>query len=145
MKNWRKTKKFETVRTDSPSHENITTAPIFSNLQKIKTNSNKIQIKFCKRLTCLIFSILSNKNNSRNKIAIIFHENLQTSINHQITLNTTWYHPKNIQTIVLKSKFLASKSITMALRPVVGNYFTRILDLLTSMFINILNMNFLKR
>ena len=28
---------------------------------------------------------------------------------------------------------------------IVGNYFTRILDLLTSMFINILNMNFLKR
>ena len=94
MKNRRKTKKLWTVRTVLRSQENFSTAPILSNLQKIITNSNKIQIEFCKRLTCLIFSILSNKNNSRNKIAIIFHENLQTSINHQITLNTTWYHPK---------------------------------------------------
>ena len=145
MKNRRKTKKLWTVRTDLRSQENFSTAPIFSNLQKFITNSNKIEIEFCKKVTCLIFSILSNKNNSRNRYSIIFNENSQTSINHQITLNTTWYHPKNIQTIVLKSKFLASKSITMALRPVVGNYFTRILDLLTSMLINTLNMNFLKR
>ena len=145
MKNWRKLKKFETVRTVLRSQETISTAPILSNLQKIITNSNKIQIEFCKRLTCLIFSILSNKNNSRNEITIIFHENF-TNINQ--SSNNTQYNmipSKNKQTIVLKSKFLASKSITMALRPVVGNYFTRILDLLTSMLINTLNMNFLKR
>ena len=89
MKNRRKTKKFETVRTVLRSQENISTAPILSNLQKIITNSNKIQIEFCKRLTCLIFSILSNKNNSRNEITIIFHENF-TNINQ--SSNNTQYN-----------------------------------------------------
>ena len=89
MKNWRKLKKFETVRTVLRSQETISTAPILSNLQKIITNSNKIQIEFCKRLTCLIFSILSNKNNSRNEITIIFHENF-TNINQ--SSNNTQYN-----------------------------------------------------
>ena len=89
MKNRRKTKKLWTVRTVLRSRENFRTAPIFSNLQEFITNSNKIQIEFCKRLTCLIFSILSNKNNSRDKIAIIFHENF-TNINQ--SSNNTQYN-----------------------------------------------------